>query len=152
MKPPKSFIKESSIKSLSDLQTWAKNFVTDYYFPKTLLVLEGEMGAGKTETVKQLASVLGLASVSSPTYAVLQNYAKSGVTGLHHVDMYRLKDIDDLESTGFWDLFNDIDSFIIVEWGDMVEVSAYPLNWKHLHLKITKDSNGLRKYTLSRFF
>lgn len=88
--------------------------------------LIGPLGAGKTVFVKGLAEGLGIDArlVSSPTFVIAQQYPiarealdPSGPQVLHHVDLYRLESEDELESMGFFDLF-DPGAVLAVEWAD----------------------------------
>jgi tRNA threonylcarbamoyladenosine biosynthesis protein TsaE len=86
--------------------------------------LIGPLGAGKTEFVKGLADGLGVdpALVSSPTFAIAQQYpicseSPASPTILQHVDFYRLDSEAELESTGFFDLF-EVGAVVATEWAD----------------------------------
>ena len=84
------------------------------------IALVGPLGAGKTVFVRGLAEGLGVEprSVSSPTFVIAQQYAvPQGPETLHHVDLYRLEDPEELESIGFYDMFA-AGSVLAVEWAD----------------------------------
>ena len=81
-----------------------------------VLLLSGDLGAGKTTLVRGLARGLGVAfGVKSPTFAILLSYP--GRLRLHHVDLYRVGDPSDLEELGLDDLFA-ADAVTVVEWGE----------------------------------
>lgn len=82
--------------------------------------VRGFLGVGKTVFVKGIADGLGMADdVTSPTYTfVAQHHA--GHRCLTHVDLYRIRQVDDLESIGWLDLMLDAD-VIAVEWVDRAE-------------------------------
>lgn len=124
MKSPVAIV---TLKGLSDLdrfiQAWAPQIQ-----PGDLVLLIGPVGAGKTECVRRLLTHWGCDEVASPTYALHHHYDTALGLSVDHVDLYRLEDEDDLESTGFWDLIADEDSILMVEWADRLEVTAWPLH------------------------
>ncbi len=86
------------------------------------LALYGEMGAGKTAFVRGIVKSLipeCLPLVHSPTFAIVNEYAGSTLT-IYHFDLYRIKNEDDLYSTGFYDYPSD-DCIIITEWSELFE-------------------------------
>lgn len=80
-----------------------------------LLLLRGELGAGKTTFVRGLARGMGLAAhVMSPTFQLVRVYA--GPLPLAHVDLYRIKDESELADLGLEELLEE--GAVVVEWGD----------------------------------
>ncbi len=111
--------------------------------PGDLLLFAGEVGAGKTEAIRALVDRLGGRWVSSPSFAIHQRYAiRSGF--LDHVDLYRLEDDSDLESTGFWDLFDTRDSIIAIEWADRLALSVWPRDRRRWLIRIQKTDEQSR--------
>ena len=83
------------------------------------LVLDGDLGAGKTTLARGLLRALGVAGpVRSPTYTLLESYDAGG-RPVHHLDWYRLGGRDDLESLGFRDL-QAPPNWLLVEWPERV--------------------------------
>jgi tRNA threonylcarbamoyladenosine biosynthesis protein TsaE len=84
-----------------------------------LVLLRGEMGAGKTTFVRGLARGLGLAGdVMSPTFQLVRLY--QGPVQLAHVDLYRLFDTAELSDLGLDELLDE--GAVVVEWGDRLLV------------------------------
>lgn len=107
--------------------------------PRTLLLLEGPVGAGKTELVKALCHELGLPQTASPSFAIHLRYENAdGSQFMDHVDLYRLESEDDLESTGFWDLFGALSGLVVIEWSDRLNQDLLPLNWYKIRVTIKK--------------
>jgi len=80
-----------------------------------VIALQGEMGAGKTTFVQGLARALGIQRpVTSPTFTLVSEYA-GGRLRLVHMDLYRLREPDDLLAIGFQD-YLERGSLIAVEW------------------------------------
>ncbi|HEY8269900.1 MAG TPA: tRNA (adenosine(37)-N6)-threonylcarbamoyltransferase complex ATPase subunit type 1 TsaE [Pseudobdellovibrionaceae bacterium] len=102
---------------------------------RTLLLLEGPVGAGKTELVKTLTQSLGIQETASPSFAIHHHYENRDVS-MEHVDLYRLESEDDLESTGFWDLFGVKKGLIVIEWSDRLDQDLLPMNWSKIKIQI----------------
>ena len=82
-----------------------------------VVVLEGDLGAGKTQFTQGLAAGLGIDDdVASPTFNILLEY-RDGVLPLYHFDLYRLDSADDLEDIGFFETVEG-DGASVIEWGD----------------------------------
>lgn len=85
--------------------------------PGDVLVLTGDLGAGKTQLTKGIAQGMGIEDdVTSPTFNILMVYEGEGMP-LYHFDLYRLDDPDQLEDTGLYDLL-DADGACVIEWGE----------------------------------
>jgi tRNA threonylcarbamoyladenosine biosynthesis protein TsaE len=87
--------------------------------PGDVVALEGELGAGKTELVRGACAGAKVppAEVSSPTFAIVATYR--GRIPVHHADLYRIGDEDELYGTGFGDLVGGAGA-LLVEWADRI--------------------------------
>ncbi len=88
-----------------------------------VIVLIGELGAGKTTFVQGVAEFLDIKrTLSSPTFVIMRetNLSKgfSGITMLYHFDWYRMKRGEDIKSLGWKDIISNPKNLVIVEWGD----------------------------------
>jgi tRNA threonylcarbamoyladenosine biosynthesis protein TsaE len=82
-----------------------------------VVLLAGELGAGKTELTKGIADAVGVPRlVASPTFTIVQRY--DGRVPLVHVDVYRLDRVQELVDLGLEEDFDD--AVTVVEWGDVV--------------------------------
>src|SRR5215203_3459402 len=84
-----------------------------------VVLLHGDLGAGKTTLAKGIASGLGVGDVvSSPSFSLVNEYDtdQPAVSRLFHLDLYRLRDESDLASIGFDDLVASAVGVMLVEW------------------------------------
>ena len=89
--------------------------------PGTCVAFFGGLGAGKTTFTRGLAEGLGLPDlVSSPTFALVNEYHAAGCIPVYHFDMYRVTSPEALETTGFWD-YPQEDSVFVIEWAENIE-------------------------------
>jgi len=87
--------------------------------PPKIVVLQGDLGAGKTTLVKGIAEGFHAAShenVTSPTFTLIHEYRGPAAT-LYHIDLYRIDTQRELETLGLDDLRND-NSVLLIEWGE----------------------------------
>ncbi|MDE1176204.1 MAG: tRNA (adenosine(37)-N6)-threonylcarbamoyltransferase complex ATPase subunit type 1 TsaE [Edaphobacter sp.] len=91
-----------------------------------LVVLRGEVGAGKTTLVKGIAEALGAATeedVTSPTFTLVHEYQGRKVK-LYHLDLYRLETEREIEALGIDEMAADPNALVLVEWGERFESIA----------------------------
>jgi len=87
--------------------------------PPKIVLLRGELGAGKTTLVKGIAEGFHAASeedVTSPTFTLIHEYRGPG-TNLYHIDLYRVDTPRQLETLGLDDLISE-NSILLIEWGE----------------------------------
>jgi len=87
--------------------------------PPKLVLLRGDLGAGKTTLVKGIAAAFEAASeedVTSPTFTLVHEY-RGAPANLYHIDLYRIDTQRELETLGLDDL-RDETSILLIEWGE----------------------------------
>jgi tRNA threonylcarbamoyladenosine biosynthesis protein TsaE len=87
--------------------------------PPKLVLLRGDLGAGKTTLIKGIASAFEAASeenVTSPTFTLVHEY-RGPLANLYHIDLYRVDTPRQLETLGIDDLIAE-DSILLIEWGE----------------------------------
>ncbi len=97
--------------------------MTSLLGPGDVVLLVGDLGAGKTTFTKAAAVALGVDEVvTSPTFTIAHTYetrAGSAIRSLMHLDAYRLRGADDLDAVGLFDALDD-GAVALIEWGDIV--------------------------------
>ena len=85
----------------------------------TVVAFTGDLGAGKTAFTRGLAKGLDIPDrVTSPTFTIVNEY-EGGRLPLFHFDMYRIEQVDDLDSIGFWDYLSQR-GIAVIEWSEHV--------------------------------
>ena len=104
--------------------------------------LSGDLGAGKTTFVQGAAGALSVSEpVLSPTFTLVRTYA--GRVPVHHVDVYRLRAIQDVIDLG-WDELLESGGVVLVEWGDAIE-SILPASRLEVRLTIPDGEADARE-------
>ena len=86
--------------------------------PGTVICLDGDLGAGKTLFVQNLAASLGVqGEVTSPTFNLMNLY-EDGRLPLVHFDLYRLEQEYELDEIGFYDYVENPDGLVLIEWAE----------------------------------
>jgi tRNA threonylcarbamoyladenosine biosynthesis protein TsaE len=92
--------------------------LADLARPGDVVLLTGDLGAGKTAFAQGYGAALGVDEpITSPTFTLARRY--QGRYELHHLDVYRLEQLDEVLELGLFDLFDE-ESVVLIEWGDAV--------------------------------
>jgi tRNA threonylcarbamoyladenosine biosynthesis protein TsaE len=92
--------------------------------PPCVLLLEGELGSGKTTLVKGIVAGLGAApeeEVTSPSFTLVHEYGRD--RKVYHVDLYRIEEARELATLGLEDLWSQ-QAIVLVEWGEKLGDNA----------------------------
>ena len=129
-----SFKGEYDITEKKELSYLAEKFVKGGVLSsKTVVLLEGPLGSGKSEWVRLCLKSLGYKhSAVSPSFSLLVFYEAAG-KNICHVDLYRVKKEEDLETIDFFDLFKK-PGLIFIEWADRLNYKLLPFDWRQFHL------------------
>lgn len=114
--------------------------------PPVLILLSGDLGAGKTTLTKGIAAGLGAAredDVTSPTFTLIHKY--EGSTRVYHVDLYRIEDLHDLETLGLEDIFAE-QAVVIVEWPDRMKLRT---DWPIVRIQLEHVAEDTRKILIT---
>ncbi len=96
-----------------------------------VLLLAGELGAGKTAFTQGFGEALGVREqITSPTFTLARHY--EGRMPLHHLDVYRLERLSELQDVGVAELL-DSDGVMVIEWGDAI-ATAVPADYLEIRL------------------
>lgn len=106
-----------SIKDKNEMKHFATRLVA-LVQPGDLVLLNGDLGAGKTTFTQFIGEALGVKrTINSPTFNIIKSYKGKNLK-LHHMDCYRLEDSD--EDLGFDEYFED-DALTVIEWNQFIE-------------------------------
>ena len=140
----------NQILNLCEIEKLTTNLSKDISFGDIYL-FQGELGAGKTTCIRFLINNLHVlnnlpkpTSIISPTYPILITYELNS-TQIYHYDLYRVKNLMELEELDFFENLNNNITFI--EWPEML--INLPLNKKHYLINLDTVSETKRKINIS---
>ena len=121
--------------------------LTEILAPPKLVLLRGDLGAGKTTLVKGITAAFDAAAeedVTSPTFTLIHEY-RGPRANLYHIDLYRIDTPRELETLGLDDLRSD-NSILLIEWGE-----KFPLLLRERDVEIAIERVGEdgRKITIT---
>ena len=116
--------------------------------PPMLVLLSGDLGAGKTTLTKGIASGLGAAheqDVTSPTFTLVHRY--DGATRVYHIDLYRIGNFHDLQTLGLEDVFSE-KAVILIEWPERMTLRV---NWPVAKIHLEHVDEETRRVTVQSY-
>lgn len=139
---------EKICKTLDDTQKLAYEFAKLIEDNGCFISLYGEIGAGKTAFVKQVAKAIGITEkVTSPSFVILNEYHSAKIP-VYHFDLYRL------ENEGVKTIFDELQEYsegkqiTFVEWA---EFSQNQIPFDHIKINVTYEDDDSRKYSFEGF-
>jgi tRNA threonylcarbamoyladenosine biosynthesis protein TsaE len=128
------------LKSLSDLDVVAEKFLR-LMQNKKVFAFFGPMGVGKTTFIKALCNELDVVEiVTSPTFALINEYQTSSGEIIYHFDFYRIKKIEEVFDFGYEDYFYS-GNYCFIEWPDKI---AEILPENVVFVQMTENKDGSR--------
>lgn len=132
-----------TVNSLNDLPQAAATIIETTGASKVLLFF-AEMGSGKTTLIKEICKQLGSNdNFSSPTYSIVNEYSTPTAGKLYHIDLYRVKDIDEAMALGLEDYLYS-GNYCFIEWPELAE-PLLPDNCVKITIEREED---IRKITI----
>ena len=106
---------------LKDIDAAARAFVDDMA-GRRLFAFYGPMGAGKTTFIRAVCEALGTTDVvTSPTFAIINEYNTHSGRPIYHFDFYRIRRLAEVYDIGYEDYFYGSDGICLMEWPELVE-------------------------------
>lgn len=128
-----------TVNSIQELAGVAKDVLHNYGNYRIFAVY-GQMGAGKTTFIKELCRQLHCTdAVSSPTFALVNEYSAAKTT-IYHLDLYRLKNIDEAFDIGIIDYLHS-NGYCFIEWPEIIEPLLNPIETVAIHLSVISGSS-----------
>ena len=124
------------ISNSEDATRMAAQKIANLFHSGDIIILDGDLGAGKTYFVKGFTE--GLHSndpVSSPTFSIA-NFYRTDVSDILHIDLYRIANMDEFNDLGLYDFFDQ--SIVLMEWGK--KFAAYFEEYFLISFEINDDN------------
>ena len=142
-----NFVRMDFVYTYNTIHNFAKKITPLLKYK--LVFLEGELGSGKTTLIKQFCKELGFKNqVTSPTFPLLNIY-KNNEKNIYHADLYRLKNIDEINELGFYEVMES-NNWFFVEWPELLYgVIDFP--YTKIKIKNVDDISRIVTLTYNEF-
>ncbi|GAB6982075.1 tRNA (adenosine(37)-N6)-threonylcarbamoyltransferase complex ATPase subunit type 1 TsaE [Prevotella dentasini] len=132
---------EIKINSLKNIHEAAEEFIKNIGTRK-VFAFYGKMGAGKTTFIKAICEVLGVEDViTSPTFAIVNEYTDRENNPIYHFDFYRIKKLEEVYDMGYEDYFYS-GHLCLLEWPELIE-TVLPENVIKVTIEEQEDGSRL---------
>jgi len=138
-------MKQITISNLDELPHVAKTLLGDTP-NQFVFAFYGSMGAGKTTLIKAICEELGVDEVvTSPTFALVNEYSDENSNPIYHFDFYRIKKIDEVFDIGYEEYFYS-NNYCFIEWPELI---SELLPNSYVYISIIEDGKGKRVISYS---
>ena len=128
---------EIEIKNIENIHEAARLFI-DAMGDQQVFAFYGSMGAGKTTFIKAICEEMGVSDVvTSPTFAIVNEYTTDKGQRIFHFDFYRIKKLEEVYDMGYEDYFYS-DALCFIEWPELLE-ELLPDNAVRVNIKENAD-------------
>ena len=135
---------EIKIDKLGNIHQAAKEFI-EAMGDGNVFAFYGKMGAGKTTFIKAVCECLGVEDViTSPTFAIVNEYRSQTSELIYHFDFYRIKKLDEVYDMGYEDYFYS-GAVCFIEWPELIE-ELLPTD--AVRVTIAEEADGSRSITM----
>ncbi len=126
-------------QSPDELQPIAAKLI-EYHKAKRIFAFHGEMGAGKTTFIKTICAYLKVTdTVSSPTFAIVNEYLTENSGSIFHFDLYRIKSWSEMLEIGYDEYFNS-GNYCLLEWPEKI-VNLLPEETVNVYITVSHDGS-----------
>ncbi|MCH3994481.1 MAG: tRNA (adenosine(37)-N6)-threonylcarbamoyltransferase complex ATPase subunit type 1 TsaE [Prevotella sp.] len=133
-----------TINSLDDIHEAAKQFIKNMG-KGNIFAFYGKMGAGKTTFIKAICEELGVEDViTSPTFAIVNEYTTKTGEPIYHFDFYRIKKIEEVYDLGYEDYF-DSGHLCFLEWPELID-DLLPENATKVTISVEDDGSRVVEF------
>jgi tRNA threonylcarbamoyladenosine biosynthesis protein TsaE len=129
-------------RSESETELIAKDF-SAFVTEGMIIVLIGDLGAGKTFFTKKLLHYFDINTANSPTFAIVNEY--NGIKKFYHFDFYRINKAEELIDIGIEDYFSDNDAISLIEWGNLFP-DLLPIERFEIEIKFTSEDERIFEF------
>ncbi|HOK60421.1 MAG: tRNA (adenosine(37)-N6)-threonylcarbamoyltransferase complex ATPase subunit type 1 TsaE [Tenuifilum sp.] len=135
------------IKSIQQIDEAAQR-VLNAIHGKNIVCFYGTMGAGKTTLIRAICKALGVADVvTSPSFALVNEYTDRNGKPVYHFDFYRIKRIDEVYDFGYEEYFYNPEALCLIEWPELIE-QILPTQGV-VNIQIAVNADGSRTLQIS---
>ena len=129
------------VTSTAELKSVAANLIKQ--FPNhRVFALYGKMGAGKTTFIQAICNVLGSDDVvTSPTFAIINEYSTKDLSSVFHFDFYRIEDLEEAYDLGYEEYIYS-GNYCFIEWPEMIE-PLLPENIVEVKIEVQEDESRI---------
>jgi tRNA threonylcarbamoyladenosine biosynthesis protein TsaE len=127
------------VSSVNELHKVAKELINEFEVER-VFAFYGKMGAGKTTFIQSVCRELGSSdNVTSPTFALINEYNTGTLESIFHFDFYRIKELEEAYDLGYEDYIYS-GSYCLIEWPEMIE-PLLPDNVVEVRIEVQDDES-----------